>query len=567
MRARNLTPQEQGELVDKLQHAGRPLPISEEEIRELAGRAHIREVLRGEIVIQQGAPSTEFYFIMSGQLRTADLSGMQPRLLNYHAAGTFVGERGLLDDPPRARSATIDAISDAKLAFWDLETMTWLLKLNDQVRPYFEELHRHRAVRLEKSFPGQQPDEVVVVYYGKHPVLLLSSLSGPTFLMLVGVGLMALGLSLGEVAPEVVLAVAVGLPLFAALAWGIYNFIDWRNDEYIVTSKRIIHIERFPLYGETWDEAPLVRIQDITIVAHTIWERLLNYHDLIIKTAGAGNIEFAGLVNAREVQQIIFEERDKAQERRAAADKASIRSALARRMELPLSEADLPEETIAPLGVFKRRRAALRLPPVLDYLLPRMTVIAGDTIVWRKHWFVLVEKVWLAVLLVLVTLGMTIFTLVNELWIPALLLGITTLGAVFWYVYCYDDWHRDVYIVTTDRIVDVESSAFRLRGESRREGTFDVIQNTTYDIPGFFAGLLNMGTVTIETAATTGIFTFHHVLNPSGVQQEIFNRMVAYQEKRRQQEREREEKKMAEWFGEYYHLHGTRPSGPPAGNP
>jgi uncharacterized membrane protein YdbT with pleckstrin-like domain len=567
MRARNLTPQEQGELVDKLQHARRPLPISEEEIRELARQAHIREMLRGELVIQQGAPSTEFYFIMSGQLRTADLSGMQPRLLNYHAAGTFVGERGLLDDPPRARSATIDAISDAKLAFWDPETMTWLLKLNDQVRPYFEELHRLPAVRLEKSFPGQQPDEVVVVHYGKHPVMLLSSLSGPTFLMLIGVALMALGLSLGNAALEVIITVVVGLPLFAALAWGIYNFIDWRNDEYIVTSKRIIHIERFPLYGETWDEAPLVRIQDITIVAHTIWERLLNYHDLIIKTAGAGNIEFAGLVNAREVQQIIFEERDKAQERRAAADKASIRSALARRMDLPISEADLPEETIAPMGVFKRRRTALRLPPVLDYLLPRMTVIAGDTIVWRKHWFVLVEKVWLAVLLVLATLGMTIFTLVNGLWIPALLLGITTLGAVFWYIYCYDDWHRDVYIVTTDRIVDVESSAFRLRGESRREGTFDVIQNTTYDIPGFFAGLLNMGTVTIETAATTGIFTFHHVLNPSSVQQEIFNRMVAYQEKRRQQEREREEKKMAEWFGEYYHLHGTRPSGPPAGNP
>jgi len=328
-----------------------------------------------------------------------------------------------------------------------------------------------------------------------------------------------------------------------------------------VTSKRVIHIERFPLYGETWDEAPLVRIQDITGVAHTVRLRLLNYHDLIIKTAGAGNIVFAGLINAREVQEIIFEERAKALERREAADKASIRSTLAKNMDMPVSEVNLPVDTIVPTTDIFTRGRALRLPPVIDYLWPRLTVTDGDTIIWRKHWFVLVAKTWLAVLLVLATLGLTIFTLVNQLWIPALLLGIATLAALFWYVYCYDDWHRDVYIVTNDRIVDVESSAFRIRGEKRREGTFDVIQNITYAIPGFFAGLLNMGTVNIETAGTAGTFTFHHVFNPSGVQQEIFNRTVAYQEKRRQQERVSEDTKMAEWFTEYHHLQSRSGAG------
>jgi len=557
---RNLTPQDQEELAEALRNARQPLPLNGDEIVALAKRARIRDVLRGEMVMRQGEPSTEFYFVLSGQLRTADVSGMQPRLLNYHAARTFVGEHGVLTDTPR--SATIDAISDATLAFWDKATMAWLLELNPAMRPYFEELHHYRAIRSETPpFPGKQEDEVVVVHYGKHPVVLLSNLSGPTFLMLIGVGLMVLGLSLGDAAPPVIVAVAVGLPLFAALAWGAYNFIDWRNDEYIVTSKRVIHIERFPLYGETWDEAPLVRIQDITVEAHTVWERLLNYHDLTIKTAGAGNIEFAGLVNAQEVQQVIFDERAKALERREAADKASIRNTLARKMDLPVSDVSLPVDTIVPTTHIFKRGQSLRLPPLLDYLWPRMTVTAGDTIIWRKHWFVLLERVWLAVLLVLAALSMTIFTLVSELWIPALLFGLVTLAALFFYVYRYDDWHRDVYIVTSDRIVDVESSAFRLRGEKRREGTFDVIQNSTYDIPGFLAGLLNMGTVNIQTAGTAGTFSFHHVFNPSGVQQEIFNRTVAYQENRRRQERVREETKMAEWFGEYYHLQSRSGAG------
>jgi uncharacterized membrane protein YdbT with pleckstrin-like domain len=557
---KDLTPEDQNELVEALRSARQRPPLSDDEIVALARRAHIREVLRGEIVIHQGEPSTEFYFILSGQLRTADIGGAQPRLLNYHAAKTFVGEHGVLVDAPR--SATVDAIADTRLAYWDKATMDWLLELNDEVRPYFDELHRHRATRSDMPpFPGKQWDEVVIIHSGKHPVMLLSSLSGPTLLMLVGVGLMALGLSLGEAAPEIVIAIVVGLPLLAALAWGLYNFVDWRNDEYIVTSKRVIHIERFPLYGETWDEAPLTRIQDISVVAYTLWERLLNYHDLTIKTAGAGNIEFAGLTNAFEVQRVIFDERAKAQERREAADKASIRGALAKKMDLSVPDVSLPADTIVSTTELFTPKRAVRLPPLLDYLWPRIVTTEGDSIIWRKHLFILVERVWLALLLVLVTLGMTIFTLVNELWIMALIFGIATLGALAWYIYRYDDWHRDVYIVTDDRIIDVRSSPFRLYGEKRIEGPFDVIQNITYSIPGFFSGLLNMGTVTIETASINGTFTFHHVFNPSGIQQEIFNRTAAFQEKRRQQERLREDTKMAEWFGEYYNLRGARPRG------
>ena len=97
----------------------------------------------------------------------------------------------------------------------------------------------------------------------------------------------------------------------------------------------------------------------------------------------------------------------------------------------------------------------------------------------------------------------------------------------------------------------MESSAFRLRGETSREGTFDVVQNITYSIPGILHKLLNMGHVIIETAGTERTFTFMSVFNPIGVQQEIFNRWVAYQEGRRRHQRESEAQRMAEWIGEY----------------
>jgi hypothetical protein len=68
-----------------------------------------------------------------------------------------------------------------------------------------------------------------------------------------------------------------------------------------------------------------------------------------------------------------------------------------------------------------------------------------------------------------------------------------------------------------------------------------------------------MGDVLIETAAVSGKFTFESVYNPSAVQQEIVNRMVAFQEDLRHEERVREDTKLADWFAEYHSLSNTPP--------
>jgi hypothetical protein len=235
---------------------------------------------------------------------------------------------------------------------------------------------------------------------------------------------------------------------------------------------------------------------------------------------------------------------------------------LGQRMNMEIKDVDLPVDTLVPTsGLFGASR---QLPPLVDYLWPRTSIVEGDTIIWRKHLIVWFVTTWPAMLTFLVLLSLMIVVLVgippfNALppgtWLLELLLGIAVFLSFMWYVYLYDGWYRDIYIVTHDRIVDVNSSSFRLRGEERREGTFEVIQNITYSIPDFFQQLVNMGDVFIETAAVAGNFTFNKVYDPSAVQQEIFNRMVAYQEERRRQQRIREDTRWAEWFQEYHNLH------------
>jgi membrane protein YdbS with pleckstrin-like domain len=549
------------ELVEALRTARHPIPLNQEQIRELARRAHIQDMLRGDIVMRQGHEPQYLYFVISGQLRSADTSGEKPRLLNFHAAKAFVGEQGLLYNQPCA--ATVDVISDARLAFWDRQTFNWLLGLNDQVRPYLEDLYRHRERRARRPFPGKQWDEVTIVRSGKHPLMLLNALTGPVLLLIFSLGILVLWLMIGE-GPQILIGITVGLPVAISLLWGAYNYADWRDDEYIVTTKRVIHIERYVIYGEERDEAPLIRIQDVTVEASNLWERLLNYYDLTIQTAGAGTLVFTGIANAEQVKEVIFEERAKAMERREAADRASIRKALASRVGMDIPDVAVPVDTLVPSSGFFAESKVRRVPRLLDYLWPRMWVVQGDTVIWRKHWFVWLARTWPGILLtvtllalfVLVAFGLPPFDALGpDSWMLALVLGLGALVSFLWYVYLYDDWHKDVYIVTSDRIVDVESSSFRLRGEERREGTFDVIQNITYSVPGFFHKLLNMGSVVIETAGTAATFTFVNVFDPSAIQQEVFNRMVAYQEKRRQEQRIREDTRTADWVGEYHLLH------------
>jgi membrane protein YdbS with pleckstrin-like domain len=546
------------QLLNALRTARQRLPLSDEQIVELARRATIRDALRGQTIIKQEQPAKYLYFIISGQLRAADIREDPPRLLNYHAAKTFVGERGMLHNEPRA--AEVDVVSDAKLARWERKDFEWLLNLNDQVRPYFEDLYRRREQRARRPFPGKQWDEVTVIRSHKHPLMLLGDLIWPSMLLLFSL-LVLVSLLVFGLLPLVLFWPLIALPAFIALVWGIFNFINWRNDDYIVTSKRVIHIERYIIYGEERDEAPLIRIQDVNTRTNNLWERLLNYYDVTIQTAGAGTITFRGIRDAEEVKNAIFEERAKAQERREAGDKALIRKLLAKRMGEDIPDVKVPVDTLEPRsGYFEEQR---RLPPLLDYLWPRTTVIEGDTITWRKHLFIWLTTVWPALLLFLGLLALMILVLLGAItfgplatgaWLIELLLGIGVFLSFMWYIYRYDGWYRDIYILTSSSIVDVESSSFRLQGEQRRTGTFDVIQNITYTIPGTLYQILNMGSVFIETAAVAGNFTFENVFDPSAVQQEIYNRMVAYQEEKRRQEQTRQDQRMADWFSEYYHL-------------
>lgn len=104
-------------------------------------------------------------------------------------------------------------------------------------------------------------------------------------------------------------------------------------------------------------------------------------------------------------------------------------------------------------------------------------------------------------------------------------------GAGWWW-WNYENWGNDQYIVTEDRLIDIEKLPLGLRTK-RTDTTFDRIQNVNFEIPDPIATLLNYGTVVIYTAGAEGRLDFVYVPRPSEVQAEIFFRLAAYQERQR----------------------------------
>jgi uncharacterized membrane protein YdbT with pleckstrin-like domain len=539
--------------------------FSDEEVARFASGAEFRFYEQGARLIEQGDKGDEFFVVMSGQLRAIDTTYAPPHLLNYHTPGHIIGTRALFNNEPRA--ASVEVVIDALVAVFSRDDWEWLLHYQPRIETYFQGLESEFERRSSTDFPGRQWDEVVVTFTKRHLLAFFARLTLPLTILIAPlvflIGVELLGITSLSITPgNLMLTILATLPFFIISGLLIlYHYVDWRNDDFIVTTKRFIHIERKLLYGEERDEAPLTRIQDVTLSYPGFLDRF-DYHNLEIKTAGAGDIWVNGVTKALAMKDAIFREKERALERVHAANMAATRQLLAQQLnwEEALEE---PILAIAEVEGGITTEKPRRLPGLLNYLWPQVKEVYedGTTILWRKHYWVLLSNIALPLPLFLVSSLLfvaSLFALPPFGTLASLplqvILGIVMLVCLLWYLWRYDGWRRDTYLVTETRIVDVASSPFRLRGETRSEGTFDDIQNITYDIPGFFSSLLNMGTVTIETAGSAETFTFKKVFDPSAIQQEIFNRMVMVQQRERQRKRDATTNELLRLIGEYQNL-------------
>ncbi len=80
----------------------------------------------------------------------------------------------------------------------------------------------------------------------------------------------------------------------------MWFIVDYFNDYYVITNRRIVRHDAVFLIYENQLEAPLERIQDIT-TRGSIFAKIFNYAYLDIRTAGVGSIPFDMIPDPEEV--------------------------------------------------------------------------------------------------------------------------------------------------------------------------------------------------------------------------------------------------------------------------
>jgi len=401
-------------------------------------------------------------------------------------------------------------------------------------------------------FPGQLDDEEVIIYERRYWYTIIKWIRLPLVLLLISLliarGVTTLSESLSGIG-RAFYWFAIPAP---ALIWLVWRALDWRNDRYIVTDKRVIHIEKVYLTREKRDEAPLTMIQDVLIEMKGLMPHLLYFGDVIIKTAGTfGTIRFLGIKKPRKAQAQILALASGAKAAMSAEEPQAIR-VVREIVGLPKPQPKPPPPPAEGLRWESERPRRAQLSEVIKMLFFTKQVFGKNQRIWRKHWWVLLKELVspLLVFAILLTLWASVSYLFGfSLWFD-LPLSISLIVISVWIIWLVIDWRNDLYVITDDRVIDIEKVP--LLREERREAGLDKIQDVRYLQEGFIANRLDFGNVRLETAGGMGEFTFDSVPHPRQVQIEIFNRLERFRKEARRRAREARQNEFLDLLARYH---------------
>ncbi|OIO07804.1 hypothetical protein CO115_04520 [Candidatus Falkowbacteria bacterium CG_4_9_14_3_um_filter_36_9] len=142
----------------------------------------------------------------------------------------------------------------------------------------------------------------------------------------------------------------------------------------------------------------------------------------------------------------------------------------------------------------------------------------------RRDLFILIKKVDILILLVLLPLFFFYAITLNlpdlltgNISLPIIILIISAYFLFLWlfFLFSFIDYYLDFWIVTNERIIDVQQNGFFSRIISEQK--LDKIQDVTSEVHGMMATLFHFGNVQVQTAGAKQKFNFEDVPYPNNV--------------------------------------------------
>jgi hypothetical protein len=370
-------------------------------------------------------------------------------------------------------------------------------------------------------------DERLVILTRRHSFFFLARAFAPGMVVLIGLSLLLINLRGLTTFPQSAL-VSLSVCMAAALLWILWIGIDWANDYYILTTRRLVRVDRTAGVFDHREEVPLGNIMAVE-VATTAMGKMLSFGDITSRTYNIP-IVWHGIANPELVVGFIQLMVERAKSNDGGLEMDAMQAALDRQIDGVENDSE-------------NHPASERVPGNSDL----------HPITFRKHWVILFRKTWFPFAFGFAGLYFLMGDLTKKLTVPLSepvkwLLGVGVMVFFIWYMYQFIDWNNDVYQVTGDQVLDVKRTP--LGREDRKTAMLENILSINYRRRGLLGVLLNYGTVNIQVG--TESLVFEYVRDPSKVQREIFRRMAERQTTLKKANIDSERDRMSQWITAYH---------------
>jgi hypothetical protein len=517
--------------------------LTEEELVWVAEELQEKTFQETGTVFEEGTNADSLYIVFDGRVNI--LRRVKDKVLKVASLvrGDYFGEQGLLNG--KKRTATVEAEPNTILLILYREPFTRLMNKSLGLHQNFDIMMDSRKLANELQFKWLAENEIIYFLARKHIFLLVRSLVVPVLLIFPAllviwfaflIPLPAMALTVGGVG---------GFFLVLDILWGIWRWVDWGNDYYIVTNQRVIWLEKVVGLYDSRTEAGMGTILSVSTETD-YWGRMWDYGTVVVRTF-TGQIRLNFVRHPKQAAAMIEEYWNRAKEgsRRAGQDVMRKAIRLSMGVDRPPPPPPIPLKPPKP----PKKKSAFEIWRKNAF---RMRIEDGNIVTYHKHIFILIRNTGPFLLGIL---GLAVLMLTWSLWfgelLPAWLATLILAGMFVMFcfaVYNYIDWENDIYQVTPDQIVDVNRKPFGT--EDRKAAPLENILSTEYKRTGILGMLLNYGVVIIMVGGAQ--FRFEDVADPPGVQQDIVRRQAGRVAKKREVEGAADRDRMAEWLSVYH---------------
>lgn len=155
------------------------------------------------------------------------------------------------------------------------------------------------------------PGETLLLVIRRHWVVL----AGPLAIAILLLALPPLGAvlarlvfpALGEPLLHPLITLALALYLMGLFAYALLVWLDYYLDVWIITTQRIIDIEQRGLFRREISEISLERVQNVTVEIPGFLATVLEFGNLKIQTAGAGEFTIADVTDLDRAKDLILQ--------------------------------------------------------------------------------------------------------------------------------------------------------------------------------------------------------------------------------------------------------------------